>query len=393
MTCDRLWQVDAVRDGRLASKDAESFERHRRTCAACDERMNGYDRLRRLGDPIGREPSDLQLKRVRARVLRDAAVARPAPARARVALAIALAAGVLAIGIGVARRPWSRGAMTVSSSAVSSSAVSSSAVSSSAVSSSSGPQTAAPEAFAGDVVAEPGARWTQAREAGVERVRLDDGTVTVHVRPQRPGERFLVVLPDGELEVRGTTFTATVRDGATARVAVAEGAVEVRSPNGAVAARLGRGDAWSRPAAAANASPPPVRPEPRAPASPAAPADDGATAYAAAMALLRAGRADEASIAFHAFAIQHPRAPQAEDASFLEAVALARLGRVEAAGLAAQHHLAGYPRSFHRRDAAVLVARAASARGDCAQARATLASWIGDASDGDARAALGACPR
>ena len=128
------------------------------------------------------------------------------------------------------------------------------------------------------------------------------------------------------------------------------------------------------------------------PVAPPAAADEGATAYADALALLRAGRGDEAAAAFHAFLIAHPGAPQAEDASFLEAVALARAGRTDAAALAAEHHLASFPGSFHRKEAAILVARAASQRGDCARVRAVLAPWLGASPDDDTRAALGSCP-
>ena len=95
--------------------------------------------------------------------------------------------------------------------------------------------------------------------------------------------------------------------------------------------------------------------------------------------------------AFQAFLLAHPAAPQVEDASFLEAVALARAGRVDAASLAAEQHLASFPGSFHRKEASILVARAASQRGDCARARAVLASWLGPSPDADVRAALGSC--
>ena len=119
-------------------------------------------------------------------------------------------------------------------------------------------------------------------------------------------------------------------------------------------------------------------------------ADDGAAAYAGALDLLRSGRGEEAASAFHVFLLAHPAAPQAEDASFLEAVALARAGRVDAASLAAEHHLASYPGSFHRKEAAILVARTASQRGDCMHARAVLASWLGSP-DAEIRSALGPC--
>jgi TolA-binding protein len=90
---------------------------------------------------------------------------------------------------------------------------------------------------------------------------------------------------------------------------------------------------------------------------------------------------------FGAFAAAHPRAPEAEDAAFLEASALAHAGHTDAAATAAERFLTRYPSSFHARDAAILVARDARDRGDCPRARATLTRWRGPEID----AALGHC--
>jgi TolA-binding protein len=109
------------------------------------------------------------------------------------------------------------------------------------------------------------------------------------------------------------------------------------------------------------------------------------------MRAFREGRYDRAAAAFHAFALVHPKAPEAEDASFLEAVSLARAGRADAAALAAERHLEGFPNSFRRREASILVARAASRRGDCDQARGVLAAWTSDPPDAEVHAALRAC--
>ncbi|HEY6462899.1 MAG TPA: hypothetical protein VIY73_22165, partial [Polyangiaceae bacterium] len=103
------------------------------------------------------------------------------------------------------------------------------------------------------------------------------------------------------------------------------------------------------------------------------------------------GRSAEAAAALEAFVLAHPGAPQAEDASYLEAVALARAGRSDAAGLAAEQHLRRFPASFHTREAAGLVALAASQRGDCARVHAVVAEWIQGPPGRDAQAALQAC--
>jgi hypothetical protein len=227
-----------------------------------------------------------------------------------------------------------------------------------------------PEVYAGSVSELGDARWTQTRDSGVERVALVAGSVRVHVRPQQPGERFLVSLPDGEIEVRGTTFDVTVAAGATSHVHVDEGVVELRLAGHDVV-RLAAGDTWmATPPQVTLARPVAARLQPAASLAPSvtaapapAPVDEGESAYAASVALLRDGRNAEAAAALQAFVIAHPQASQAEDASYLEAVALARAGRADAAALAAEQHLARFPGSFHRREAEALVARARDASG------------------------------
>ncbi len=379
--CDRRWEVDVYREGRLGEKDADSFERHLRVCRDCRRRNECDERLRMLARALPDDgPSELTLRRLRTRVLRDVATGAPGRDGARW-LRVAVAAGVvvaLAGGLGVMR-----GAVRARAAHVAAAAPAEHAE-------------PLPTTLAGTVGAVPGARWAQVRDQGVERVTLDEGTVTVHVRHQTVGERFLVMLPDGEIEVRGTTFDVTVDAGATREVHVDEGIVELRL-RGRPVARLGAGETWDAPAQvvaepAVSARPAPAAARPAGSSAPAiAPADDGATAYARAIQLLREGRPGEAAAAFHALAAAHPGGPQAEDASFLEAVALARAGRLGEAADAAEHHLATFPSSFHRKEAALLVARAASGRGDCVKARSVLAPWSGRGDAADVSAALGAC--
>jgi hypothetical protein len=394
--CDRRWELDVYREGRLGAKDARSFERHLKICSECKVRSECDERLRMLAAALPEEPpSELTLRRLRARVLRDVATGVRAPEAvpwSRVALAAGFALAVLGGAGWLAHGRHAPSAVAPTAVVVPVAAPEAEPV----------PSAAPADALAGTVTATAGARWTQLRRDGLETVTLADGTLGIHVRPQHAGERFLVALPDGELEVRGTTFDVSVAGGATRGVHVDEGHVELRL-QGHPDLRLATGESWTAvPAVAAPASLPSSVAEkvasprtapssPGAPAVVASPADDGATAYAGALDLLRTGRGDEAAAAFHAFLLAHPAAPQAEDASFLEAVALARAGRVDAAALAAEHHLASYPGSFHRKEAAVLVARAASQRGDCAHARAVLMPWLGASADADVRAALGSC--
>jgi hypothetical protein len=380
--CSRSWEIDAIQEGRLGAADVASFERHVRSCPYCSAAATRTEQRRRLGEELIAEgPSELTLRRLRHRILRGLAVAPLPRRRAAAWLAIAsLAIACLAAWVAATRRP----VVDAAPSAPSRSA-------SSVQSAQTGPS------FAGSVHPWPATRWEQTRLAGIERVTLEEGAIAANVRPQQSGERFIVELPDGELEVRGTTFEVMVVEGRTRRVHVDEGLVELRlRAYGTV--MLGRDETWQEPTVAAEPSPPRVAAAPpvrdsSAPGKPIATptVNEEANLYANAMNLLRARENDEAAAAFHAFAAAHPRATQAEDASFLEAVALARAGRADAAGLAAERHLTAFPRSFHRKEAAILVGRAARLRGDCAAARAALAPWLEGAADADALAALRGC--
>jgi hypothetical protein len=380
--CPRLWEVDAYRERRLGAKDAASFERHAGTCASCSARLDGDERLRRLARALPDDaPTELALRRTRAKVLRDLATG-VVPSRRTGRVAAGLVAVAVVVGLGawllVPRGNEAREAAVSVAPATAPSTVAD----------------ATREPFAGAVAALAESRWTQSRAAGIERVTLESGWVRIHVRPQRAGERFLVVLPDGELEVRGTTFEITVEGSATKDVHVDDGVVELRLADDAPR-RLGAGDMWratpsTPPATVAMASS--LAPAARGASSPrTAPERVGSTEYTAAVQLLLQGRNAEASAAFEAFVLAHPGAQQVEDATYLDAVALARAGRTDAAALAAEQHLRRFPGSFHRKEAATVVALAASLRGDCPRARSVVAEWTRGAPDADVRAALRGC--
>lgn len=402
--CDRLWEIDAVRDGRLSAKDTDAWTRHLRICGECASMVGDNERIRRAAaEAIAPKPAELELRRLRVRVLGDMARRSVGPGRRRAAI-VTVAVTVL-VGMGLTIRMAAMGPTVP-------------------------PESAEDTSFASTVSPRPAARWSRIRDRGIERVRLEDGTLRVHVRHQRGDERFLVTLPDGELEVRGTTFVVTAAGGATERVRVEEGVVAVRV-GGAPETLLGPGGVWEAPAhVAAGASPVSAAPTATAPASPASPtavvpgttpavapagppapvrsirmqaakgsaavvtgagmsaASSGHAAdeaYGMAVTAMQRGEYGAAANGFHDFVTTHPRASQAEDASYLEAVALARSGRGDAAGLAAERHLAQFPQSFHRREAAFLAARAARDRGECSAARTLLAPW---AASPDARALL-----
>ena len=382
--CDRLWEIDALREGRLGPKDAEAFERHRRTCAECAATLARHEKLKTLASALP-EPAvnELDERRLRARILHDVATRAPVakhPFRIAAALAVAVVLALFARRALISHAPPARPVASIAPAA------------------SPAPESTAPSPsspFAGNVLFAEGARWRQARDGETERLILEDGMVRIHVRHQNPGERFFVALPDGELEVRGTTFRVTVRGSATQAIDVEEGLVALRL-TGTAELELSAGASWRRAAVAASAAS--MHHEARAHATATVQADGGQAggssagtdAYAAAIGLMERGSYAPAADAFRAFGRAYPRAPQAEDASFLEAASLARAGRPDAAARAAEDHLARFPHSFHRKDAAILVARAARDRGDCEQARAVLAPWL-NPPDAEATATLRKC--
>ena len=108
----------------------------------------------------------------------------------------------------------------------------------------------------------------QLLRADAERwLRLATGAVSVHVAKLQPGQRFVIVTPDAEVEVRGTRFRVEVGDekdgcGTVTRVHVQEGIVDVRA--GASDVRVPAGGRW--PAACA---PAPIAAAPRPAVKPA----------------------------------------------------------------------------------------------------------------------------
>jgi hypothetical protein len=252
------------------------------------------------------------------------------------------------------------------------------------------PAVDAGSSFAGAVTAMPGARFTQARDesrgAAVERVVLSEGTIAVHVPKQAAGERFLVVVPDGEVEVRGTTFEVTVRNSATTSVHVEEGVVVYR--------RSAEADVIL--AAAETWHPVGRRVADRTPAPSAGSSGAGSkrdtSEYERAVAAYEAHAYADAARRCSAFVATHPDAPEVEDAAFLEASALAHDGRMPAAAAAAERFLARFGvASFPARDAAILVARADRDRGDCPRAKDVVAPWLSSPPSPDLASALGAC--
>jgi ferric-dicitrate binding protein FerR (iron transport regulator) len=80
-------------------------------------------------------------------------------------------------------------------------------------------------------------------EGGTVRSSLTRGVAAFHVERLAPEQRFLVALPDGDIEVRGTRFVVTVEGAKTQGVEVNEGTIELRL-QGRAPTLLSAGQRW-----------------------------------------------------------------------------------------------------------------------------------------------------
>lgn len=147
-------------------------------------------------------------------------------------------------------------------------------------------------------------------------LRLGRGEIALHVAKLQAGQRFVVLTPDAEVEVRGTRFHVALAApdescgrGTPTRVVVDEGVVVVRSAAGEV--RVPAGQRWPSGCAAPRLSSPPAvvtRRPPRPPAAP--PASTLATENDLFGAALRAERSGDRTEAAHLLDVLLTRFPQ-----------------------------------------------------------------------------------
>jgi len=356
--CSRAWQAEAALDGRLSRADAESFQRHVATCEHCTREVRSLDTLRAVGERLTVLTSTpLEQRRLRQSVLRAANELalhpRRAPRKHAIAFgAFALAAAAAVLALLVLWPP------------------------------------SAPDSSAPVVVGVPtyqiqtsqDAVWSSRNHATTARLLLQGGWFELSVDKLRASQRFLLELPDGELEVKGTRFIVEVRDAKTARVRVHEGRVALRL-RGQPPLLLGTGDSWPPLAAAPAATTKPIAPlagaasnesaessRVRAPVPSAAPTPPArgtgsvieaptdsippaGDAFAQAMSAFSAGDFGKAERLFTAFERAHPADARVEDATFLRAVARARRGDVTAAQAIARDYLRRYPNGLRRAEA------------------------------------------
>jgi hypothetical protein len=361
--CSRSWQAEAAEDLRLSDADRASFERHLATCSVCCDVVRELAQLRSLAARTEAPPSSaLEHRRSKNELLRRAnELTLEAPrGRSLRFLVVAAAIAVLALAVLVGLRRNDHGSPPDG--------------------------TRAEPSY--ELVASPGADWAPLVRGPALKLAVRRGRFELSVRHLAPGQRFVLALPDGELEVQGTRFVVEVDGSRTLGVRVEEGrvALRVRERSGELLL-LGAGESFATSTKAMpneGSTPPPIaepsvaatppasasRPPPRASAS--APAGSGvavpkssaghdATAdgtssveFASAMGAFSSGNFGQAEKLFRTFAARHPTDQRAEDATFLAAVASARRGDHENARLLAERYLARYPNGLRRREAARL---------------------------------------
>lgn len=332
-SCPRTFEVEAMRDGRLVGAARESFERHRATCAVCAHEAAALDALAEaVRETQNGAVDELHVRRERTRLLAafDSAIVpeerRFEPRRLvwpLVALALAAAAVVV---FARPKRAISLAPVVPVTSTV--------------------------------IRAEGTALYSKRNDGHRETIALEQGALWIRVTHAENQKALLVLLPDGELEDTGTTFSVTADNGHTTHVAVEEGSVALRL-RGSPPIVLVAGESWSQPpptmasvapATSVERSAPPVRAASSVPAIavPAPRGPDASEDFRAAMSALDAGDAREAAARFQTFLAKHPGDVRAEDAAYLRVIALDRAADETATYEAAREYLRRHPNGFRR---------------------------------------------
>lgn len=359
--CAQSQQAEALEDGRLSGAERASFEQHAASCTECKRKLRVLARLRESAEWLPENaPTPLSRRRQRQALLRRASeLAQRAPVRPRrptfAALGLACAL-VAAVGIGFGLRAWLPASEP----------------------------SAALVAPTYRIDVSPGASWQTLEQGAALRLRLGSGTFLLDVDKLTAVQRFVLELPDGELEVIGTRFGVRVEPQGTRRVEVTEGRVALRL-RGALPLSLGAGESWTaeheatpvaaRPSVPEPSSTPTPAPAAAAPSgrsvvkarrtalpvtkptleSPAAEAVATAVThnddFAHAMAAFGAGDYGQAERLFQDFEHHHPEDARQEDSMFLRAVARARRGDAEGARATARQYLERYPHGLRAPEA------------------------------------------
>lgn len=214
------------------------------------------------------------------------------------------------------------------------------------------------------VLLREGTDLTVTGEGAAQMLRLDSGSVDLHVAKLASGRRFVVATGDAEVEVRGTRFRVAIvapdpdcGAGTRTRVSVTEGVVTVR--HAGLEDRVPAGEQWPGGCAAAVSS---AGPERLAQAAPVVVARGGESTlteqndlFAAAAAAKRRGDSRSALAALDAFVARFPSSPLAESVA-VERIRLLRATAPSRAVIAARDYVARYPKGFARAEAEAIVA-------------------------------------
>jgi hypothetical protein len=318
--CRRLWQVEAIRDGRLTGKLQADAELHLQTCRECQAEAHS---LAQLSSSLQREANagdEVALRRLRqATLARADAILRgsqPSPARrnhSRLVVAFLLLLVVAGAG------GWLRLRQAPASAAV-------------------------------QIQASHAALWTRNTSGELESVDLTEGMLTLTVRHGAGTMRFIVRVPDGEIEDVGTKFRVWVSGKKTREIAVVEGGVVFRQKH-AAPVMVRAGEVWSPEEAPALPLEVSARTtdaaEPRAMQS--EPLERHAsTPRHSAKATGSSGTASNAASSVSGAPSSVESGVSEEDLSYLRIVALLREQRSHEAQLAAHEYLRRFPSGFRR---------------------------------------------
>lgn len=355
--CVRAPELEAALDGRLDADATRQVFAHARGCARCREARAELEGLRDLARAMPDvSPDAVYARRVRGAIMGEALLGRPArPPMQRFAL---MAAACVALLLGVGAWVKVRHA-------------------------SSAPVASTVDARRVDL-AGAGSLWPAldarvlVRSAGpLTRIELWQGEIVMQVNRRAPGERFVVVLSDAEVEVHSTRFTVVADAGRLTRVDVAEGVVAVRhagdperfltagthlvlpvSPPTDLAVD-GAADE-DRATASATPAPTPVRTQPAV--DPGVWFREGSLAYA---------RGDHALAdrALGRFLSTAPRSdPRREDARYLRVLSLHALARVDALVREADAYAREFPGGLRRPEVVLAVVSSLAGDGRCEEA-------------------------
>jgi hypothetical protein len=305
--CNRLWEVEAARDGRLTGKALAAFEEHAAVCRQCSRKRRALDALRRqLAGDDTTAVDEIALRRRREKLLAqaDSGLRSPASDRSRgVVAGLAMACGVATLIGWATLRPK---------------------------------REPAPRSPIASIVASAGARWERHRMQGLEQVALADGVLSLSIRRSGSDPRVSVHVPDGDIDDVGTSFQVTVEAGHTREIVVREGAVFFRQ-QGKRALVLTSPTVWVAPPADVEV--------------PAVAAIQSETVIEPAAPPPKPRRTDHKHERHDvdAPAVSPSEAtPADEDLAFLNIVALRREGRFEEARVAAGAYVRKFPQGFRR---------------------------------------------